>query len=178
MKNPNNSHFLVFFLVITLLRIIYGSLFMKRLDQNNFNAVNKYFVKHTGVISKITDRIITVSLEGNLNCEACNAKAACGVSESNSKDINVVSTGKAFQLNEGVDVVLQKELGLKAVFWAYIFPFILVIAVLIFSSIFLKEWIAGLLSLFVLIPYYITLHFFNNSFEKTFKISILKSKER
>jgi sigma-E factor negative regulatory protein RseC len=176
-EKPNNNHFLTFIIVIILL-IIKGSLFMKWIDQNYFDAVDKNSIKHAGVISKITGSIITVSLEGNMNCEACNAKAACGVSESNSKDINVASTGKAFQLNEGVDVVLQKEIGLKAVFWAYIFPFILVIVVLIFSSIFLKEWIAGLLSLFVLIPYYITLHFFNNSFEKTFKISILKSKER
>ncbi len=150
---------------------------MKRLDQNNFNAVNKYFVKHTGVISKITDRIITVSLEGNLNCEACNAKAACGVSESNSKEIEVVNTDRFFQINEGVDVIMQKDLGLKAVFWAYVFPFILMFAVLLITSIFLKEWIAGLVSLFVLIPYYLMLHFFNNSFERAFKISILKYKE-
>lgn len=150
---------------------------MKRLDQNNFNAVNKYFVKHTGVISKITDRIITVSLEGNLNCEACNAKAACGVSESNSKEIEVVNTDRFFQINEGVDVIMQKDLGLKAVFWAYVFPFILMFAVLLIASIFLKEWIAGLVSLFVLIPYYLMLHFFNNSFERAFKISILKYKE-
>ncbi len=150
---------------------------MKRLDQNNFNVVNKYFVKHTGVISKITDGIITVSLEGNLNCESCNAKAACGVSESNSKEIEVVNADHSFQINEGVDVIMQKDLGLKAVFWAYIFPFILMFTVLIIASIFLKEWIAGLVSLFVLIPYYLMLHFYNNSFERVFKISIVKYKE-
>ena len=64
---------------------------MKRIDQNNFNELNKYFVKHTGVISKITGSITTVSLEGNTNCEACNAKAACGISESNSKEIEIFS---------------------------------------------------------------------------------------
>ncbi len=150
---------------------------MKRLDQNNFNPVNKNFVRHSGVISKITDGIITVSLEGNINCEACNAKAACGVSESNSKEITIVNTDRSYQLNEGVDVIMQKELGLKAVFWAYIFPFILVFTVLIISSNFLKEWIAGLLSLFLLIPYYIILNLFNNSFKRIFKISILKNQE-
>jgi sigma-E factor negative regulatory protein RseC len=148
---------------------------MKRIDQNNFNAVNKNFVKHTGVISNITDETITVSLKGNMNCDACNAKAACGVSESNEKEIKIVNTDQSFQVNEGVDIVLQKELGLKAVFWAYIFPFILVFTVLIVSSNFLKEWIAGLAALFVLIPYYLMLHFFNDSFERIFKISILKN---
>ena len=151
--------------------------FMKRIDQNGIDIVNKNFVKHSGVISKIIGDRITVSLEGNVNCNACNAKAACGVSESNKKEINIVNTDRSFHVNEGVDVVLQKELGLKAVFWAYIFPFILVFAVLIVSSNFLKEWIAGLLSLVVLIPYYLMLHIFNSSFERAFEISILKNKE-
>jgi len=150
---------------------------MRRLDRNSFNAVNKNFVKHRGVISRISGDRITVSLEGNVNCNACNAKAACGVSESNKKEINIVNTDRSFHLNEGVDVALEKELGLKAVFWAYIFPFILVFIVLIVSSNFLKEWIAGLLSLFTLIPYYLMLHFFNNSFDRVFKISILKNME-
>ena len=150
---------------------------MKRLDENNYIGVNKNFVQHNGVISKITDDRITVSLEGNINCEACNAKPSCGVSESNSKEFTIENTNRSFKLNEGVAIVLQKELGLKAVFWAYIFPFILVFAVLLIASNFLKEWIAGLLSLFVLIPYYIMLHFFNSSFERVFKISILKNME-
>jgi sigma-E factor negative regulatory protein RseC len=110
-----------------------------------------------------------------MNCEACNAKAACGVSESNSKEIKIVNTNRSFQLNEGVNIIMQNELGLKAVFWAYIFPFILVFTVLIVSSNFLKEWIAGLAALFVLIPYYLMLHFFNDSFERIFKVSILKN---
>jgi len=150
---------------------------MKRVDQNNFNAVSKNFVKHTGTISKIADGFITISLDGDMNCVACNARAACGVSESNSKEIKIVNTDRSFQLNEGVNVIMQKELGLKAVFWAYIFPFILLFSVLIVASTFLKEWIAGLLSIFVLIPYYLMLHFFNNSFESAFKISILKNQE-
>ncbi len=150
---------------------------MKRLDENNYITVNKNFVQHSGVISKITDGRITVSLNGNINCAACNAKAACGISESNSKEITIENTNRSFKLNEGVAVVLQKELGLKAVFWAYIFPFILVFAVLLIASNFLKEWIAGLLSLFVLIPYYVMLYFFNSSFERVFKISILKNME-
>lgn len=141
-------------------------------------------MKHSGVISKISNSAITVSLEGNINCESCNAKAACGISESNSKEIEIKSppseragTFQSFNLNESVDVVMQTELGLKAVFWAYVFPFILMIVVLVISSNLFKEWIAGLLSLFVLIPYYSILFVLKNSFRKTFKISILKNNQ-
>ena len=150
---------------------------MKRLDYNIFIGLNKNFVKHSGVISNISTDIITVSLKGNMNCEACNAKSACGISESNSKEISIQNPHRSFQLNEEVNVLMQKELGLKAVFWAYVFPFIIMFTMLIISSFFLKEWIAGLMSLIVLIPYYLMLHFFNNSFERTFRISIIKNKE-
>lgn len=141
-------------------------------------------MKHSGVISKISNSAITVSLEGNINCESCNAKAACGISESNSKEIEIKSppseragTFQSFKLNESVDVVMQTELGLKAVFWAYVFPFILMIVVLVVSSNLFKEWIAGLLSLFVLIPYYFMLFVLKNSFRKAFKVSILKNNQ-
>ena len=141
-------------------------------------------MKHSGVITKISKSTITVSLEGNINCESCNAKGACGISESNSKEIEIknplsVRAGnfQSFELNEGVDVVMETELGLKAVFWAYVFPFILMIVVLIASSNLFEEWLAGLLALIVLIPYYLLLFVLKNSFRKAFKISILKNNQ-
>ncbi len=138
-------------------------------------------MRHSGAISRITSSTITVSLEENINCEGCKAKAACGASESNSKEIEIDNPNmihaepvKPFQLHEQVDVVMQEELGLKAVFWAYVFPFILLIAVLLISSVFVAEWQAGLLALAVLGPYYFSLHYLNSFFKKKFKVSILK----
>ena len=140
-------------------------------------------MRHLGIISKITKSTITVSLEGNINCVSCKAKAACGISESNSKEIqieNPAATGvdiiQSFQVNEAVDVVMHGELGLKAVFWAYVFPFILMVVVLVVSSYFVQEWVAGLSSLFILIPYYLLLYRLKDSFQKMFKISILKNR--
>jgi len=155
---------------------------MDRFNLNSFKSRSKDSVKHSGVISKISKSTITVSLDGNVNCESCKAKAACGISESNSKEIEIThsiseqaSIFQSFKLNEGVEVVMQTALGLEAVFWAYIFPFILMIVVLFISSYFLKEWVAGLLSLFILIPYYLLLYVLKNSFQKSFKIAILKN---
>ena len=130
---------------------------------------------HSGVISKITGDSVIVSLEQNVHCESCRAKSACGISESNTKDIEILNSNDSFSINEHVKVVLKKALGLKAVFWAYVFPFILMFSTLLVASIFLKEWIAGVLSLFVLLPYYITLYIFKNTLKSAFKISILKT---
>ena len=146
---------------------------MTQLDLDSYKAT-KDNIKHEGIISEISENGIIVSLKGNVNCEGCKAQSACGVSDSNDKEIEISNPTQSFQLNEPVDVVLKRELGLKAVFWAYVFPFILMFLVLIITSLFLKEWVAGLFSLAILIPYYFMLFVLKDRFQKAFQVSILK----
>lgn len=147
---------------------------MEKLDLESYKIGDIKEITHTGVISKIDSNKITVALKGNVNCEGCKAQSACGVSDSNDKEIEVFNTTESFKLNESVDILLKRELGLKAVFWAYFFPFILMMVVLVTTSFFFKEWIAGLLSLTILIPYYFMLYILKGSFQKAFQVSILK----
>ena len=147
---------------------------MRKNDMGNAEVKSDSFVKHEGIISKITNEGIVVSLKGDISCQGCKAKAACGVSESNDKEITIFSTDTSFQLNDTVDVVLEKQLGLKAVFWAYIFPFILIVLTLIITSFFWSEWVSGVAALLILIPYYVMLFLYKASFEKAFQVSILK----
>ncbi|NCO63378.1 MAG: SoxR reducing system RseC family protein [Flavobacteriales bacterium] len=140
----------------------------------NSNLASKNSFIHSGVISKIKDDLVTVTLEQNIHCEACHAKGSCGISESENKEIEILNSIDSFKINEQVTVVLRKALGLKAVFWAYVFPFILMFGALLIASSFVKEWVAGLISLFVLIPYYLLLYFLKNMFKKIFEISVLK----
>ena len=128
---------------------------------------------HSGVVSHIQGRSIIVSLDQNVHCESCSAKGACGVSDSASKEVEVINPDGKFKLNDPVKVTLRKNLGQKAIFWAYIFPFILMLLTLVISSLFLEEWIAGLLSLLILVPYYAMVYANKNYFQKTFRISIL-----
>ena len=136
---------------------------------------NKDIFVHAGFISKINSDSVIVILEQNIHCESCHVKGTCGVSESSTKEIEVPNSSAFFKINERVDVILKKTLGLKAVFWAYVFPFILMFFTLIIASSFLKEWLAGLLSLFILIPYYLMLYFLKNTLKSSFKMSILKT---
>ncbi len=129
---------------------------------------------HSGIISKLGNSSLTVSLDENVNCESCHAKGTCGISDSSSKEVEIPISEEYFSLNEPVNVVLNKGLGLKAVFWAYVFPFVLMLSTLLIATSFVKEWMAGLLSLLVLVPYYMILYVLRDTFKKTFKISILK----
>jgi len=99
---------------------------------------------------------------------------ACGISESKTEEIEIINTDSSFKIDENVNVVINKALGLKAVIWAYVLPFILLISVLLISSEFLAEWQAGLIALSTLVPYYLILHSLNSVFRKKFKISVLK----
>lgn len=146
-----------------------------KLDLNSYKNLDyNSVVKHEGIISKISNNAVTVSLSGNVSCETCNAKGACGASESSAKEIKIFDVNNSYKLQEKVQVILKKELGLKAVFFAYVFPFILMFFILIISIPFFKEWVAGLLSILVLIPYYLIIYLMKNSLEKMFKISIIK----
>ena len=147
---------------------------MAEIDRNSVKTFNENQVKHEGIVSRISSNSITVSLKGNLHCEACNAKSACGVSDSGTKEIEVQTLGQSVELHEHVEVFLEKGLGLKAVFWAYVFPFILLFAVLLVASARYPEWIAGLLAIGILIPYYLLLYVLKNSFKSAFKVSVSK----
>ncbi len=136
---------------------------------------NKDVFVHAGIISKINSDSVIVTLEENIHCESCHAKGTCGVSESGTKEVEVPKTTDFYKINEQVDVILKKALGLKAVFWAYVFPFMLMFFTLIIASSFLKEWLAGILSLLILVPYYLLLYFFKNTLKSAFKISLLKT---
>ena len=147
---------------------------MAETDRNSVQKFDENFIKHEGVVSKVSSNSITVSLRGNLHCEACNAKSACGVSDSDSKEIEILTPAESLKVNESVQVFLKKGLGLKAVFWAYVFPFILLFAVLLIASALYQEWLAGLLAIGVLIPYYLLLYVLKNSFKSAFKVSVSK----
>ncbi|MEL0454919.1 SoxR reducing system RseC family protein [Flavobacteriaceae bacterium SZ-1-7] len=140
----------------------------------NAQANNNDTFVHSGIISKISGDSVIVALEQNIHCESCKAKAACGISESTTKEVTVYNATDPFIVNEHVKVILKKTLGFKAVFWAYVFPFLLMLLTLIIASAFFAEWIAGVLSILVLLPYYLTLHFLKNNLKSAFKISILK----
>ena len=128
---------------------------------------------HTGVVSEMKGSSIIVALDENVHCESCSARGACGVTDSVNKTVEVINPEGSFKLNQPVEVVLKKDLGQKAVFWAYIFPFLLMLATLVTSSLFLEEWMAGLLSLLILVPYYAMIYALKNYFKKTFRVSVL-----
>ena len=140
---------------------------------NSLVSDNTSFV-HSGTVSRISGSSVFVALDKNVHCDSCRVKAACGISESKNKEVEITNPLDRFSINENVKVVLKKSTGFKAVFWAYLFPFILMMIFLVVGSQFLAEWQAGLLALVVLVPYYLLLKYLNSFFKKKFEVSVLK----
>ncbi|PCH77094.1 MAG: hypothetical protein COB98_04315 [Flavobacteriaceae bacterium] len=143
---------------------------MEPCNKMQFSKPNKLF-STTGVVESVCGTEATVRLQSNANCEGCKAQSACGV-DSGDKVVHV-KMDKSIDLNSIITVGIDKKKGLIAVVYAYVLPFVLVLISLLIGSVFLTEAVAGLLSLAILIPYYILLYFLRASFTEKFRVLLL-----
>ncbi len=127
---------------------------------------------HSGTIKTIVDQVAHVVIDDNMDCAACSIKGSCNVMNSN-KDIlkiNVDKTG--FKIGEKVEIIMSSQMAFLALFWAYIFPFIiLILSVIVFTN-YADEGIAGLISILILIIYYLILFLYRKYFNKRFNLKI------
>ena len=143
--------------------------------QQPYNISNQdNLVKHLGTVSHVNFNSVIVTLESANQCAGCSVKSGCGLHGSQLKQIEVILDRQNFALNERVMVILKKQAGLKAVFWAYLLPFFIMLATLMFTSLFFSELMAGIFSLAVLVPYYTYIYLNNNKLKGDLEISISK----
>ena len=131
-------------------------------------------IEHLGRIDAVTPNDIRVVIISQSASASCHAKGACSASDVSEKIVVVSKTNHNFLVGETVKVLLKQSLGFKALFLAYILPFIVVITALFSLSSFVSEGIAGILALLSLIPYYAILYFFKNKISKQFNFDIEK----
>jgi len=135
-------------------------------------------IEHEGTIQGISGDVVRVEIISRSACADCHAKGVCSLPEQASRVIEVEGSTERFRVGEPVKVVMEYRMGLKAVFWAYILPFLIVLATLFLSSaVTPREDIMGLSALGMLSVYYILLRLFRDRLKKTliFKIKKLAS---
>lgn len=135
--------------------------------------VMKEKILHDGVVQQVSENKITVVIINASACASCHAKGACISSDMKEKEIDIVCFSGDYHVGQHVTVIGNTSQGMKAVFFGYFLPFILVIITLLSSiSITESEGFAGLLSLSMLIPYYGVLYLFRNSLKGSFEFEI------
>lgn len=129
-------------------------------------------IEHEGIVIQSLNNQTTVQIVSQSACASCHAKSACTAADLQEKLIDVVST-ESFAPGQPVMLIGNQKLGLKAAWWAYVLPVILVLSTLIISfAVTQQENLSGLLALIVLVPYFIIIKLANNQMRKTFSFQI------
>lgn len=132
-------------------------------------------IEHRGVVVEVNGKSVKVRIEQLSACAACHVRSLCMASDKSEKIVDAAVVAGNFSVGEEVVVVGHKQLGVVAVVLAYIVPFLLIVATLFFSSLFVdEEWIVGSLSLLVLAPYLVALRLMNNKIKAKFRFYVSK----
>jgi sigma-E factor negative regulatory protein RseC len=125
-------------------------------------------IQHDGTVKKVDANSVLVSITSCSACSGCHAEGMCGISGKEEKLIDV--TGK-YNVSPGdaVTIMMERATGYKAVAVSYLGPLILLIASLIvLDSMAVGEAAAGLISVSLLLPYFVILYLFRKSLNRSF----------
>jgi len=127
-------------------------------------------VKHAGTVVNIDKNIVAVEIISLSACATCKSKSMCNMSESKEKIIDVsVVDPENYAVGQSVNIVMQEQLGLKAVFLAYVMPFLVCIAALFgLSLISNSELVYGGGAIVAAALYYLALKQFSDKLSKEF----------
>lgn len=135
-------------------------------------------IEHQGIVSRIEHGKVFVNLTNVSNCSSCHVQGMCQVSDTDKKEIEIINpSAGSFSKGDPVEVSFDKSLGPKALFLGYLLPFIFVLATLLVSyEVTGQEALSGLLSLLILVPYYLVLFSFRSKLKKNFAFTVKASK--
>ncbi len=131
-------------------------------------------IKHIGRIVDITPQGIVVEIIAQDACSSCHAVSLCGMSELKKKQIEV-PLAPGYEVGEEVWVNMKRSLGMKAVWVAYVFPLILMTAMLlILSSLGVGEIACGLGAIGIVACYYLVIYLLRNLLKNEYTFYIKK----
>jgi sigma-E factor negative regulatory protein RseC len=133
---------------------------------------SKDSISHPGVVENVRDGKVFVKILSKSACASCNAQSICSVAEMEEKIVEVRSGG-GYKLGEQVTLNMEKSLGTKAVMLGYVVPFlVLFIALIVTLEVTGNEGLSALISIGVLIPYYIILYLLRDKLSSKFVFRI------
>jgi sigma-E factor negative regulatory protein RseC len=138
------------------------------------------YIEHEGIVTQVAGNKVSVNLINTSSCSNCHVKGFCNVSDIDNKKVEITNpTDKRIKKGDEVIVHYEQLLGPLALVLGYIIPFVIVLFTLILAlSITDNEATSGLLSLFILIPYYSILYLFRNNLKTRFTFNIKSIKNQ
>jgi sigma-E factor negative regulatory protein RseC len=133
-------------------------------------------IEHSGIVERIDSEGILVKIVSQSACASCHAKGYCSSSDMEEKEVLIKDFQGIYSKGETVNVLLQPSQGMNAIMIGYVYPFLLLISLLlVLTSIGIAEMQAGIISFLVLIPYYFILFLLKDRINKKFSFSLRKT---
>ena len=132
------------------------------------------YITHPGIVQKVEIDRVFVMILAESACVSCKVKGMCSVADMKEKIIEAYrQPGKEYKAGQKVNVILQRTMGTKAVILGYLIPFVIVVVALFsLTGTGLNQGGAALISLGLLLPYYLTLYRFKDTFKKRFSFRV------
>lgn len=130
-------------------------------------------IDHIGWVESVSDGEARIRINSQSACTACHARGACMAADQEEKILTVSSGDRNLRPGEQVKVLISARTGLRAVAIGYIYPFLLLMILLItLTAIGLSELQAGLWSLASLLPYYLGVYFLRKRISNNFTFKL------
>ncbi len=132
-------------------------------------------IEQEGIVEEIADHRIRVKLRRDSACGQCSAHALCDLSDISERIIESADDSLNLKTGDVVGVAITRSMGNRAVLLGYLVPFILLLSVLItLTSLGFNELLSGLVSIFILIPYYLLIYLLRDRLKNSFHFTVRK----
>ena len=134
-------------------------------------------ISHKGIVEDVGSGQVIVRILQTSACAACKVAGHCSAAESKEKRITVkTKNNEKHSIGDHVVVFMNAENGRKAVMMAFVYPFILMVAVLmIILWMTDNEGLAAMMGIAVLIPYYVIIYLLRDKIAHKFNFMIEES---
>lgn len=130
-------------------------------------------ISHKGLVLHCDADKAFVRLLDTAECHSCTIKEFCG--KADDPDTFVIQRDN-LKVGDHVTLWLSNKTGYKAMFWAYVMPFILIATTIIIGTgMQADESVIGLISLLVLVPYFFGMYLLRDRVRNNFNLNVTKS---
>ncbi|MCG8387123.1 MAG: SoxR reducing system RseC family protein [Cytophagales bacterium] len=130
-------------------------------------------ISHHGKVTQCMGEKAIVQLTQHEACHSCHIKEFCG--KGDGKVVSFEVSQNDLAVGDQVSLQISPAIGFKALFWAYLFPFLLILMVIVGGSMLAvpEHWL-GVTALFVLLPYFIGLSRFKRILKSQLNLQVKK----
>lgn len=123
-------------------------------------------IKHKGIVKQKKDDKAFISIIENINCSSCRAKNVCSVATVKDDLLYFEDKENILLCGDLVNVAITHNKAFKAVFYAYIFPFLILVTIIFILSTKFSEFTTGIIAICGTFLYFFILFFLNQIWKK------------